>query len=220
MVFPLLTKLLSSIWIPFSLGLLESNPFMECFGRVGFMRPEWFKLRRVIFGIAMIFSTIGWTSMLLTDLAISDSYHILKSFHFSKGDVNYIFGGPNGTSFVNGDTTIYVGLRAVGWSRTFLNITSDDIDRVLNASVTLEESDFAALLETFRVREQTVSSFGDFCDGDNGVWFVESDQCDSCEKASTKMIRRYVVRLYNDSIFHFLPPLAHTHVVPARRCSS
>ncbi|KAL7580506.1 hypothetical protein ACA910_003635 [Epithemia clementina (nom. ined.)] len=201
-------------------GLLESNPFMECFGRIGFLRADWFQLRKCIFGLAMIMSTIGWCSVVLTDLAISQNYDILSHFHFSKGEVSYSFiSDTNFSQFVEGNTTIYVGLRAVAWQRTVLNMTLDDIlEAILSfPNITSDDDDGGGdntinnvaddeLLEwlfaqfpKYTTTQTTVTGFDEFCDGDSRVWFVEPDQCNACEVASSKMIRSILLA----TIFYF-----------------
>ena len=184
------------VCVCFHTGLLESNPFMECFGRIGFIHPEWFQVRKVIFLVAMLMSTIGWSCILLTDLSISKDFKVLQHFHFSKGDVKYGFvESENGnlSGLVEGSTRLYVGLSAVAWEQTVINVTFEDIDAIVNANPGITEEEFRRdFVDQFKTKNQFVTGFDEFCDGDSRVWFVEEDQCDKCEEASTKMIRRYV----------------------------
>ncbi|KAL7573974.1 hypothetical protein ACA910_001977 [Epithemia clementina (nom. ined.)] len=187
-------------------GLLESNPVMEYFGKIGFKTAEWYRLRRKIFLYAMIASLIGCIFMMFVDLAMSKKYGILQTFHFSRGDVEYSFAFENFTS-VERTTTLYVGLRSVAWMRDITRINIDQYEQLGGNDPTVSDIEFSDRLDPYRESARIVVDFSDFCTGDESVWFVEPGQCDSCNQASSHMIRSvllatilYLLSLKNDWI--------------------
>lgn len=172
------------------LGLFESNPVMECFGKVGFVNPKWILARRSIFFVVMICSTLGWISILLADMAMSKDFSILNNFDFSSGDVDFAFVSQNG-QVVFGETVIHVGVRAVAWTRNFVNVSQAELDAFtapfLNENAIPQEA-WDDFFDQNTVTQEVVTGFEQFCDGDDRVFFVDPEQCDACDKVSTSLV--------------------------------
>jgi hypothetical protein len=151
-------------------GLLESNRFMESIGRIGIFSYDNKRARKIIFGIVMVTSTCGWICIVLSCLALSKDFSIIKAFEYNYGEADYYLGPdqqvPTDVRFTN----IHVGLSAVAWNRL--------------ESYTVEDG----RPEEAQGLQDVVTGFDEFCDGDQGVFFVDPAQCDACEQASTQMI--------------------------------
>lgn len=147
-------------WFP---DLIEQNPMLEYFGRIGCIDPESPSKRRVIFKFALLSNLIGMILTFFACFSISTNYTLLRGAAFTKGTAQVF---THGQSF--GEVTFNNGLRAVAMSS----------DPILG---------------------DVVLTFNEFCDRplEYEGWdrFLPFDRCNSCRKASTRLISSCIMSL-------------------------
>jgi hypothetical protein len=165
----------SAFWTPPILkcfpDILETNCILERLGAIGLIKPTNNQGRKWIMGTAFLITIVGWAFLIYSDLAISTSYNLIDVAPFNIGSIvpkpclpsefceNF---NETNNDFALQATRYSLGLKAVAFSRGSGNTHS-------------ESNNF-------------VAGFDEFCDGDQGFYFVTPEDCNRCEEASRAMV--------------------------------
>lgn len=144
---------------------------MEFLGKIGIFSPTNNSARKYTMILALLSTILGWSFLIFADFAISTKYEWIEMAQFNYGSIGV---RTNLENFDNVEfTTLSLGLKAVAWTRINATFSRDD--------------DFG----TEVITERVVTTFDEFCsgpDGATGVFFVDPENCDSCQNASRKMV--------------------------------
>jgi len=160
--------------------ILETNGVMRSLGRIGLVSPTNHRARKWIMILATLSTIVGWAFLIFSDFAISTNYSLIDAAAFNIGSASIQSCRPGddeecdgGALLATTEATRYaLGLKAIAYTR----YKFDQQD--------LTNPDSIARLET----ETVVTTFDDFCDGDQGFRFVDDENCQKCEDASRAMV--------------------------------
>lgn len=165
---------------------LEQSVFMETLGTCGIGSANHGRIwRRVLMSVALFSTVLGGTTLLVSDLAMSQDPRRLERYALQFGEATVFHRRPG--FLVATTVDISLGLRAVGWNRFNISMprmTRDEEDQNENLAV----DDSVMLFDTYGKPPTIVTDFEDLCNGDSEVFFVDPTQCSKCEESSKAMV--------------------------------
>jgi len=149
---------------------METNCVMRFLGKFGCVSEMNTRARKIIMIIALLGTIVGWGFLIYSDFAISTRYGMIDAAAYNIGSVSIFECNPTTDSNCLLEpplaaTRYSLGLKAIAFTRYSYQFS--------------DQSETAA---------QIVTTFDDFCDGDQGFQLVRPEDCGKCADASSAMV--------------------------------